>query len=82
MAVNALALSPAPLAVTFPGGWELIIILFIVLLLFGAKRLPDLAGSMGRSLREFRRTAADGAKGPDASDDASGGDEGDDGPAR
>lgn len=46
-----------PVAVTMPGGWELIVILFIILLLFGAKKLPDLAGSVGRSIREFRRAS-------------------------
>jgi sec-independent protein translocase protein TatA len=40
---------------TMPGGTELIIILFIVLLFFGARKLPDLAGSMGRSIKEFRK---------------------------
>lgn len=36
-------------------GWtELIIILVIVLLLFGANKLPDLARSMGRSARIFK----------------------------
>lgn len=36
-------------------GWtELIIILFVVLLLFGANKLPDLARSMGRSARIFK----------------------------
>jgi sec-independent protein translocase protein TatA len=42
---------------TMPGGAELLIILFIVLLLFGAKKLPDLAGSMGKSMREFRKAS-------------------------
>jgi sec-independent protein translocase protein TatA len=42
---------------TMPGGAELMIILFIVLLLFGAKKLPDLAGSMGKSMREFRKAS-------------------------
>jgi sec-independent protein translocase protein TatA len=40
---------------TLPGGPELIIILFIVLLFFGAKKLPGLAGSLGTSMREFRK---------------------------
>lgn len=39
------------------GPTELIIILVIVLLLFGAKKLPDLAGSMGKSIKEFRKAA-------------------------
>lgn len=40
-------------------GWELVIVLVIVLLLFGAKRLPDLANSLGRSIKEFRSATAD-----------------------
>jgi sec-independent protein translocase protein TatA len=34
---------------------ELLIILGIILLLFGARRLPDLARSLGKSTREFRQ---------------------------
>ena len=33
------------------GGTELVLILLVVLVLFGAKRLPDLSRSVGRSLR-------------------------------
>jgi sec-independent protein translocase protein TatA len=35
-------------------GWEIIIILALLLLLFGAKRLPDAARGLGRSLRIFK----------------------------
>ncbi len=44
-----------PLAFMNIGFPELIIILVIVLLLFGAKRLPDLAKSLGKSIGEFKK---------------------------
>jgi sec-independent protein translocase protein TatA len=37
------------------GGTELLILLVIVLLLFGAKRIPQLAHSLGTGAREFRK---------------------------
>ena len=37
------------------GGTELLIVLFIILLLFGAKRIPQLARSVGSGTREFRK---------------------------
>jgi sec-independent protein translocase protein TatA len=37
------------------GTQELIIILVIVLLLFGAKRIPEIARSMGHGIREFKK---------------------------
>lgn len=37
------------------GMWELILILAIVLLIVGAKRLPELARSIGQAIREFQR---------------------------
>jgi sec-independent protein translocase protein TatA len=41
------------------GHLELIIILVVVFLIFGAKRLPDIAKSIGKGIREFRK-ALDG----------------------
>lgn len=38
-----------------PGGPEWIIIGAVIVLLFGAKKLPDLAHSLGRSSREFKK---------------------------
>ena len=40
-------------------GPQLIIIVLVVLLLFGSKRLPDLARGFGKALREFRKAASD-----------------------
>jgi sec-independent protein translocase protein TatA len=34
---------------------EIMIILVIVLLLFGAKRIPEIAGSMGKGIKEFKK---------------------------
>ena len=41
--------------------WELIIILVVVLLVFGARKLPDLARSLGASAKEFRKGIEEGA---------------------
>jgi sec-independent protein translocase protein TatA len=40
-------------------GPEILIILILVLLLFGARRLPDMARSLGQSVREFRKGIRD-----------------------
>ncbi|GAB4340358.1 MAG: hypothetical protein OHK0038_19810 [Flammeovirgaceae bacterium] len=37
-----------------PGGWEWVIIILVILLLFGAKKIPDLARGLGRGIREFK----------------------------
>ncbi len=44
---------------SFPGGWEWILIFVVLLLLFGAKRLPDLARGLGKGISEFRKAAKD-----------------------
>jgi len=37
-------------------GWtQILFIIFLALLLFGAKKLPELARSMGKSLKEFKK---------------------------
>ena len=38
---------------------EILIVLLIVLLLFGAKRIPEIAGSMGKGITEFKRNMSD-----------------------
>ena len=47
------------------GPWEIILLLLLALLLFGAKRLPEIGRSMGRGLREFKESVT----GKDRDDD-------------
>jgi len=37
------------------GGWELLAILLVVLLLFGAGRLPEIARQLGKAIQEFKK---------------------------
>ncbi|MCP4176867.1 MAG: twin-arginine translocase TatA/TatE family subunit [bacterium] len=41
------------------GGWELILIFAVILLLFGAKRLPEIARSLGKAASEFKKSKND-----------------------
>jgi sec-independent protein translocase protein TatA len=52
----------------FPGGSELLIILAIVVLLFGAKRIPELAKGLGEGIRNFRTGMKGDDEGPDHND--------------
>ncbi len=45
------------LAVFGLGGWEVILILAVVLILFGAKKLPELAKGLGQGIREFKKAS-------------------------
>jgi TatA/E family protein of Tat protein translocase len=38
---------------------EIIVILFVILIFFGAKKIPDLAQGLGKGLREFRKATRD-----------------------
>jgi sec-independent protein translocase protein TatA len=39
----------------FLGGWEWVIVLLAVLLLFGAKKIPELARGLGTGIKEFKK---------------------------
>lgn len=42
-----------------PGGSEMLLVLFVILLLFGAKKLPELSRALGKSLGEFKKGKED-----------------------
>ena len=46
----------------FLNGWEILALLAIVLLLFGASRLPRLARGMGEGVREFKKASTEEEK--------------------
>jgi sec-independent protein translocase protein TatA len=39
----------------FLGGWEWVIVILAVLLLFGAKKIPELARGLGTGIKEFKK---------------------------
>jgi sec-independent protein translocase protein TatA len=50
------------------GHMEIILIIFVILLLFGAKKLPELSRSLGKSLGEFKKGQKEGTE-PDKEDE-------------
>ena len=54
-----MSLLPLHLAVFGLGGPELLLILVILLLLFGATKLPALAKGLGQSIREFKKASSE-----------------------
>ena len=42
---------------SFPGGWEWILIIIVIVLLFGAKKIPELMRGLGSGVREFKKAA-------------------------
>jgi len=54
--MNPLALIPG-----MQGAPEILLIVFVILLLFGSKKLPELARSLGKSLNEFKKGQTESA---------------------
>jgi sec-independent protein translocase protein TatA len=51
------------MAMIFPGGWEVIVIAGVVLVLFGASAIPKFAKSIGKAKREFEKGIEEGGHG-------------------
>lgn len=51
------------------GGWELLVVLLIVLAIFGTKRLRTLGSDLGSAVKGFRSAVSDADKDPDQLDD-------------
>ena len=47
---------------SMPGPLELVVILFVVMILFGPKRLPEIGRALGDGIREFKKALRDGMK--------------------
>jgi sec-independent protein translocase protein TatA len=56
------------LGLGMPGQTEILLIVFVIVLLFGAKKLPELSRSLGKSLGEFKKGQKEGAE-PDKKED-------------
>lgn len=54
---------------SFPGGIEWILILLIVVVLFGAKKIPDLMKGLGTGIKEFKKAANTDDENNDKSND-------------
>lgn len=61
-----------PVAITPPGGTELLVILLIFVLLFGARKLPELGSSVGRTIKNFKKGVAEAEADDEASAQESG----------
>ena len=46
---------------SMPGPLEIVVILTVVLLLFGAKRLPEIGRALGEGIREFKKSMKEGS---------------------
>ena len=47
---------------SMPGPLEIVVILLVILLLFGAKRLPEIGRALGEGIREFKRALKEGSE--------------------
>ena len=52
------------------GPWQIIIILFVVLLLFGGKKIPELMSGFGKGIKEFKKATKEEEEKEESKDDS------------
>ena len=52
------------------GAWQIIIILFVVLLLFGGKKIPELMSGFGKGIKEFKKATKEEEEKEESKDDS------------
>lgn len=55
-------MEPSLLFLDIPGGWELIVIILAILLLFGGRKIPELMKGLGQGMREFKKARNEAAE--------------------
>jgi len=58
------------IAFGMPGPWEVVLIVVLFVVLFGAKKIPDLARSLGKAKGEFQKGLKEGAQDESGKKDA------------
>ena len=58
------------IAFVMPGPWEVVLIVVLFVVLFGAKKIPDLARSLGKAKGEFQKGLKEGAQDESGKKDA------------
>lgn len=53
----------------FIGGWEIVLIVFVVLLIFGGKKIPELMRGLGKGVKSFKEGMNDNGNDNDDNDD-------------
>ncbi|MBR4476572.1 MAG: twin-arginine translocase TatA/TatE family subunit [Kiritimatiellae bacterium] len=53
-----------------PGIWQLLIVILIIVVIFGGKKIPELARSLGKAKGEFKKGLAEGEKAESAASEA------------
>lgn len=54
----------------FVGPWQIVLIVFIILLLFGGKKIPELMKGLGKGMKEFKQATKEDDPEAEKSDDA------------